>query len=240
MLNLIRADWYRLLRSTIIHMTFVFYLCFIVFLALVVLDSGYEALTSMAHLAESVVLFMLPVLFAVAAADFQYGTMKNVLAGGAPRIKIYASKWLVAILFCTIMYVGIVVLTTLAGTALYGFGTDLTAALAISALQTAVIHLALLIGAVSVGVSVTFLSKSAVAFASVYALFFYATYFALYAASVYLDNPALEVPSFIANMRMIGIESLPPGDAVQALSVAAAYIVGSAVLGIWFFRSSEI
>jgi len=240
MLNMIRADCYRLLRSKVVSITLGIYFLFIVFLTLVVLDSGYEALTSVAPLAESVLLFMLPVMFAVAAADFQYRTIKNTIAGGASRLKIYASKWIVAILFGIILYLGTFVLLTLTGTAFYGFGKEITGELMIAALQVVAVQMVFVIGAVSMGISLIFISKSALAFCSIYLILFYMTDFILSMASAYFKNPDIQIPSFLSNMRMIGLESFTSISAIQALSVAVAYMVFSTVPSIWLFRRSEI
>lgn len=240
MVNMIRADGYRLLRSKLVHITLLVYVGFMVFLTLVVMDTGYEALVSMAPLAETVVLFLLPVIYAVAAVDFQYSTIKNTLSGGASRLKVYVAKGIVVVLFGTVMYVGAVILLVLAGTALYGFGKEITAELMITALQAIAIQMVLVMGAASIGISITFLTRSAVAFGSIYPIFFYLTDLILSTASAYFNNPYMKMPSFLANIRMTGIDSLTAMHAIQVLSVAAAYVALSTVLGVWFFRRSEI
>jgi ABC-type transport system involved in multi-copper enzyme maturation permease subunit len=240
MLNLLRSDFYRLFKGKTIYVTFAIVLAFMVLLPFMEKNTGYEVLIGGLGENDFILLALLPILFVIAAIDFQFGTIKNALSYGTSRTGLYFSKLILAGVYCIIMYLSVILVKTLSGTAFNGFQGEITSEILLSVLEVAGIQICLLLGAVSVGIAIIFMFQSSAVFCAVFATFFYGTLAILYGLSVVLQYPFTKA-SLLATMGAVSsIDSLTWDNVAHALSLAAVYIVGSAVLGILFSRKSEI
>lgn len=148
MINLIKADLYRITRSKGIYITF------LIFIFLLVLESIGEAGTVgvsiqsantgiyqpanilyginmpfvvMGHL-DNYLYVLLAAIVIIAASDFSSSTVKNILSNGTSRITYFMSKLTLLSIFSALLVLISFILPTLIVTVLNGFGGTLDSA----------------------------------------------------------------------------------------------------------------
>jgi ABC-2 type transport system permease protein len=151
MLNVIKADLYRLFRSKGFYITMILAIVYIILqtaasstggvMVMVgdgpvsVADSegnilysnippaftGSTAPFHMMNNTDTLLYFLLPFIVFIAAADFSTDTVKNVLANGMSRVKYYLSKLVLSCIFCVILLLAQTVFSIITATVLRGF-----------------------------------------------------------------------------------------------------------------------
>ena len=149
MINIIRADLYRIVRGKAVYITFA--VMMLVVLLSVFVFRAMPSVTiaeteAMAHMNESsmpelpdamngafaarmvmssmetMVYFFLPLIIAVAMAMFSTGAVKNELSTGLDRTKLYFSKFVLSFALCVVFMLLYVFSTVLLATLLDGIG----------------------------------------------------------------------------------------------------------------------
>ena len=123
MLNIIKAELYRIFRSKTVYITFALLIGFIALqiagenIGSVGIGSntpvegeiraiktgnlnGMTAAKVMIMTMDNIVYFILPLFVTVAAPMFSHGTVKNIISAGMSRIKLYLTYLLLSSLFC--------------------------------------------------------------------------------------------------------------------------------------------
>jgi len=141
MLNLIRADFYRIFRGKAFWITLIVLITILVISSFIGafntgmmnataeelryltddLSGSFNQLYQMAY-ADSFFYFFLPILVIFITADFSGGTVKNILARGGSRTKYYLSKLTVSAIFCSIIVFIYATLPFILGTIIHGSG----------------------------------------------------------------------------------------------------------------------
>lgn len=142
MLNLIKADIYRIFSSKTVYVTFI---CLMIFTALGALEGGVgtvgtfnesldvlmqqelELSGSLVQLyqmatADNLFYFFLPILVVLISVDFSNGSVKNILARGSSRTKYYIEKLILTTLICSFFVFVYEVFPLVIGTARFGIG----------------------------------------------------------------------------------------------------------------------
>ncbi len=199
MMNLIRADLYRLFRGKSLYVMLVLLIGFIVLQTLVpggIFDvevssssssssaalanleldvpalSGRQAPGAMLAGADQLLYFMLMVINVVAMTDFSTGAVRNVLANGTSRTTYYFAKLLLCFTFCAVLHALSIVVAVITATLHVGFGEFLGQPTLWGILRAYGAQTLMLCAATAVGVALAFTVKRGVALNAWYLVFF--------------------------------------------------------------------
>ncbi len=266
MLNIMRADLYRILRGKALYITGAIFLIMIVLLSM-----GYagtvgvnvevnteasnpaEALATAAKLtgseapfflmgtSDNVVYFMLAIIFCIAGSDFSAGCIKNVLSQGVSKTKLYLSKMFLAFIFTAIAFLLYVFLPMLINTIQNGFGSPgedyLQNLLAAVGLQ-----MFLMLAVTAVGIFLVFATQKTGAIIGGYIAFCMAPMLLIMLLS--LINSWFEKLAqyeLTSNIRLLAnISMLSSTDITRIVLLGITYLAVSIAAGLSLFRKSEI
>jgi ABC-2 type transport system permease protein len=154
MMNLMRADVYRIVRGKTLYVSLAVLLAVIILQAVsggtvntglsyhdiemlgdfdpenfdpadfFVRPTGAEAPFKAMGASGSLLYLMLPLLSIIAAGDFYYGAAKNTLASGVSRVKYYFSKLFLSCIVFTLLFAVYILLSMIVATAVSGFGGE--------------------------------------------------------------------------------------------------------------------
>jgi len=271
MLNLFKADIYRILRGKALYITLAVLVLIIVLmvaasfqmhmgftppeyvydeygvaqpheLTQVSAASGVNIPYALADSMENFVFFLLPIIVIVAGAIFTHGTVKNDLAWGISRTKLYFSKLLLTFAIGTMMllfYVGLsIVLVTINN----GFGGPAPAGHWVGLIQIYLAQLVLLFALMSIGVFLAFVTKRTAAVNGAFIGFCMVPPFIIMLLT--LSNEwFLRLFDFDMLSNIMALSSLPQlatGEILRALGVGVFWLILSTVSGIALFRRAEI
>ncbi len=240
MLNLLRSDFYRLLKDEIIYITMAAFWSLSILFVIMDHMTGKQGFTFVMEMIQFFLLFTLPLIYATGAVDFSSGAVKNTLSFGTSRTKFYISKLIVSIFFCTVMYIGAVLIPMSFGILINGMGEGMTPAFLLSTFKAMCLQLLLLAGAASLGIFLIFVFKKIAVLCTVYTAYFLGTQMALYVLSGYFKNPDLMKIDFSTNIDIGNFNLFTAGDIIQRLCVAAFYIIVLSFIGIILFKKSDI
>jgi ABC-type transport system involved in multi-copper enzyme maturation permease subunit len=260
MLNIIRADLYRIFRGKGIYVTLGF-LLLTVFLQLSasgtigigtgILQESVEELavtganTPFIMMTDIDILlyFLLPVIIFIASSDFSAGTIKNNLASGMSRAKYYAAKLLLAIIFCVLLVSSYIIIPSIIIIFSSGFGGEFNMDYVISVLKPFSMQLLIFAAATSFGVFLVFVTKKTAAVNGLYIAWLFVPLLVL----IMLIEGFSENLAFLAEYDItLNIKALAnfgartTEDIIRALAIGIFYITASTIGGIMLFRRSEI
>jgi ABC-2 type transport system permease protein len=260
MLNLIRADVYRLVHGKMLWVTTgglaLFY--FLggtgkftpTFRTTVgsnrieqagIILSGSQA--PFAFMASPVFLiyFFLPLIVMVAGADFSSGAVKNTLAKGVSRFQFYLSKLLLAYIIAIVFDLLQVGLPLLSGTIILGFGRSLDAGYLEGLAEAFLLQLPLFLGVVSVGVFLIFLARNTIVASLAYLGLFTAAQFVAFTMPAPSANLAGLLPDGILNGLRLAVASpgLTAQDIIRMVALGAGYMMVMTLLGMLVFQKSD-
>jgi ABC-type transport system involved in multi-copper enzyme maturation permease subunit len=263
MMNILRADLYRILRGKSLYITFA------VLLAIVALmvaasaeitmgvnmrdvdanvysnDFQYDGLNAAEALYKNMNILpyiMLPLIITVSAAVFSCDAVKNELSFGASRMKLYLSKLVLSSVVCVLLMLLYMAFGMLFATAMRGFGGPAPEGYWPHILKVCASNLLLLIAFNCVGTFLVFATKRTAAVIGAYFGFCFVPSIVI-ALLAYL-NPDLvrlfdyDLMTGLLKMGYIGI--LPSADIVKALALGVFYIIASTAAGLMLFRKAEI
>ena len=263
MLNIIKADMYRIFRSKGFYITIGLLLLLIGLQVLandvgrimvvgdvdkyndVVSDkvfTGKIAPLAMIGTADTLLYFMIPFMIFIGSADFSSGTAKNVLSNGMPRIKYYLAKLFLSCVFCVFILMMNIILPIIVGTVKNGFGGAFDMEFVGQLSRPFLAQLFMCLAVTCVGIFLVFVTKRTAAVIGAYIAFCMVPMLIL---SIFaMINNKLEFLlkyDVVSNIRLLaGIDMLPSADATRAFAVGAFYIIASTIGGILIFRKSEI
>ena len=129
MINLMKADIYRIFRGKGLYITIGFMLLLWFLQSFGMMESigiSSESMESpdvivskltgsavpliMMRANDNLLYILLPIIIFIASVDFSSGTVKNILINGISRTKYYFSKLILAMLFCSIMLFSCIVI----------------------------------------------------------------------------------------------------------------------------------
>ena len=265
MINMIRADLYRITRGKVVFVTLA--VAIVASIALITIWAsvgpgtgepfnlnGVNVMvpTTTVNGADSIgllmqiphfllTILMLPLTFCVAVPIFAEKTAKNDIAFGMSRIKLYISKLGGMVILITLMYLLYIGVGTLLATILGGFGTVATGFWT-SLLQAMGMQLFILI---ALGCLTTFLAlaiKKPFVLAELYFVFiFVPAIITAFAAIAGYDISWLLRFDLMANIHVAG--SLLITDAhnlLNVLGVGVAWMALTSIAGIAMFQKAEI
>lgn len=261
MINLIKADLYRIFRGKGIYITlaFLFLLCFLQTIgemeSIGITSSSMEGMGDMTYQVvgrnvpfsimrsiDNLLYLLLPVIVFISAVDFSSGTAKNVLANGVSRTQYYFSKLILAMLFCIVMAVGSIVISTLIVTALKGFGGAFDTAFITPVLKVFGLQLFLLMTVTSVGMFFSFTTRSTAKVNGLYMAFCLLPLLVIVLLFEVSESfSKLLDYELVMNIRMAAnANSMAPAEIARMLSVGGVYLLLSLVGGIVVFRKCDI
>ena len=295
MMNLIRADLYRITRGKGIYITFAVVLIanfFLVFgmsllinaaftlaetvdpyaivqieeaLAEAGIVEGYLDIQSMwpntgwglveiLMSASNVLLyFLLPLIIFTAGAIFDYGTVKNTLARGMCRTKLYISKLISISILCLILILFYMFTGMAMGALLGGMGTPAHPAPWLLLFQMIISRYIILLGAASVGTFLVFVLRRSGAAIGTFIAYFMITSFVFMIIGSVLPSLSwiLNLELSLTMQRMFAEQGLSElainipaymdtSDYIIAFGTAVFYMVVPTIAGLALFRKAEI
>lgn len=201
MMNIIRADTYRILRSK------GFYITLAIFIAVIILQvvagtgiysgvtfettvvteeiyfenldyhdlfavpTGAQAPFHTMGTTHNILFFLLPLLVFIGTHDFTSGTVKNMLASGVSRARYFFAKLVLSCIACALLLFFYVLLSTITATIISGFGGTLNWEFIAGVLKVFLAQLWLCLAITCVGHFFTFTLRSSGAVIGIYIAF---------------------------------------------------------------------
>ena len=256
MLNLIRADLYRILRSKALWITFSVLVVFVVASGMTgvigtigMYNSALEDLNtlksgSMLQLGQmaagdDLFYFFLPILVVVVTTDFTNGTVKNTLGKGCSRVTYYCSKLILSMVVCSVFVVMFNTFPLLVGTLLYGLGDYFETYNYFRILAT---QIPLYLAVVSLGCFIALTVKKTASLNAIYIPMFIVAQIVI-TILVNLNSKFIALMDFELSMgvrKYALVETITNNDILAKWGLGIIVIVITTVLGIILFRRSEI
>ncbi len=261
MINLIKSDIYRLLRSKGIYITIAFLIILCVLQSFGMMGSIGISSSSMEGLEETVkeitgrmtpftmmksndnlLYILLPIIIFISSVDFSSGTVKNVLANGISRTCYYLSKLILSLVFCSIIVVTSILLPTVIVTILNGFGGSLDLAFVGKVINVVSVQLILLYAATSIGVFFVFVTRSTAKVNALYIAFCLAPMSVIFILiSISEKFSKLLDYEMVMNIRLSAyVNSLVQEDVLRMILVGISYIFLSTFIGLIVFKKCDI
>lgn len=265
MINILKADIYKILHGKGIYITFVVLLGFILLVLLtqhfflnqliiddpaltIALDGLVQEINGtnviLSHLMGMLTelhLFLLAIVVITSTPIFTHGTAKNDISRGVSRTKLYMSKLILCSILCVIMYLFFVATGVLIATILNGFGTAVNGHWS-NVFKTLGIQLLMLFAMTSVGVFFTFTTKKTAAVNVLHLIFFFIP--SIIFQVILLLNENLQWLSNLAISNLISqmsnINTAETNQIIIALVVALSHIIIFTIGGISLFKKAEV
>lgn len=253
MLNIMKADIYRLFRGKTIYITFILFWIYalqmiypnratleiisftVPGLSLMDKANGLQGIFNMMANAEDIIIFMLPLIFVISSTDFSSGAIQNVLDCGVSRVKFYASKLLLGILLCFVMYISGIILVMIVATLLNGFGGSITAEYILYLMKIFIFQFTILVGVVSIGTALIMITKSGAALNAIYIVVF--TFLPL---RMLYDNTIAKYNILFNLKSLVIMDKLSTADITRSLFIGLICILVSTFPGIFIFKRSDV
>ena len=204
--------------------------------------TGVEAPFKAMEEAHNTLYFMMPLIIFIVAADFNSGAAKNTLACGVSRAKYYCSKLILSCACCALLLAAYIIISTLAATAINGFGGVFDGEYVLNALKIFLPQLWLCIAGVFVGNFFAFVFRRSSAFIGIYIAFLLIPSILIFILS-FISDVFEKLYDFELTMSigvLTQINSMPPGDIARVLAVGAGYIAVASIGGFLIFKKAEI
>lgn len=264
MMNIIRADIYRIMRGKALYITFT------VLLAVVVLNiatgtttigfnkslteklyqpdgeiavgAGLKTVETVLSNADALIFFVMPLFMGVSVAIFSQGAVKNELSIGVSRSKLYFSKLLLSIALCLLLVLMYMLISMLTAFVLSGFEGLPSWEAVLTMVKGLGGQLAILSAFTSVGVFLSFVTRRAAMVNGIYIAFIIVPSLVINLLSSFFDGIAgfLKYEPYGCLVSFVYIDSMSGTDIVRGLIVAIIYILVSTIAGIALFKKAEI
>ena len=235
MFNIIRADIHRLRHGKAVPLTFLI-LMLGIFAGSMMTEVPAPLLTTTEFIL--VMPFILALVYAVCAPDFNHSTIKNSVAAGISRGKLYAARLILSTVLCELLFLCTIAVNYLAKLAfpshLGAVGTSLEIVIAVASLCFMVFAM------VACGCAIAFITRrGAVLNVAFLGLFLgVQVVVSLLAGSASLEQ--IINYEFMANAAVLGYIQVPTSEIIHALAVGAVYLVVGTVLGVLLFKRAEL
>ena len=263
MMNIIRADLYAILRGKAVYITF----SVVMYLHILTIGTGtmgginfgdiednplempsgfdFNFIGSAEFLytrTDNMIFVLLPLIIVAAAAIFTFGTVKNDLAWGIPRTKLYLSKLATAIGLCVLLMVFYMGAGMLFAWALNGFGGPVPDGYWLNLFQTVGAQLFMMIALTCFGTFLVFTTKSSAATTGIYIAFLFVPTMVI---SILMDSGfnvarLLDFDLWSGINRLGFINQLDISSILTILGVGLFYIITSTIGGLLLFGRAEI
>jgi ABC-2 type transport system permease protein len=244
MLNIIRADLYRISRGKGFYIT----------TALLLLTIGLDRASSnadnsfyaMGDIVVLLIYFILPFIIFVCAADFSSKTIINVLSNGTPRAKYYLSKLILSCAFCIFVLFLNIFSAFIIEIARNNFRDVFTMMLTGNIMRTFFAEMLMCITVTCVGVFFVFSTQKTSAAIGAYIALFWAPYFIFNTIiAIFFDRDHslayLYNFDFSYNLaRIAQMDTWSPAEITRVFAISAFYLSASTIGGILVFKRSEI
>ena len=191
---------------------------------------------------HNILYFMMPLIIFIVAADFNSGAAKNTLACGVSRAKYYCSKLILSCACCALLLVAYIIISTLAATAINGFGGVFDGEYTLNVLKIFLPQLWLCLAGIFVGNFFAFVFRRSSAFIGIYIAFLLIPSVLIFILS-FISDIFEKLYDFELTMSigvMTQISSMPTGDIARTMAVGAGYIAAAAIGGFLIFRKADI
>ena len=255
MMNIIRADFYRLLRGKVIYALFGILAVASAVLMIVHGMGGsneyYEVSTRMSNfemlsfMTVFVIICTLPIFTSVAGPIFMDGTAKNEVSWGVSRAKLYLARVVVCAVLCVLLlatFYGVGIATTIP---FCGFG-DGTASFWINFLLTFVSQSFMMTAACMLGIFLVFSMKNVVAVVEVFMFIFFLPTLIYQFLPMIADidmGGLMRILYFdlTTNMARMGdIGGIETRSLLIIIAVSVAWFVIPTIIGIMKFQRKEV
>ena len=266
MLNLMRADMYRILRGKGIYITFAIMIAVAVltifvfrssmqtgvvvapedaeyfnpFLQQEVITGADAAVMALSSMDFHVFLF-LPLFIFIAMSPFSSAAVKNELTIGISRVKFYLSKWILASALGVVMMLVFLALAILFGIIDSGVG-DWGNGFVTNVLQSLGMQVLFALAMNSVGIFFCFVIRKAGATEGVYIAFALVPQMVFGLISIAYPEVIrvleFDLPSQFGLFAQVANNST--GEIARGLAIGAAYLIIPAIAGIAIFKKAEI
>ncbi|MDR3315505.1 MAG: hypothetical protein LBS98_03365 [Coriobacteriales bacterium] len=238
MFNIIRADLYRLSHGKVIYST---YALLFAGIAMGALFSEYPAPLVVTTQITLVIPFILAIIYAVCAPDFNTAAIKNALANGSPRTSLYAARLILSFLLSELLYLlGIAVnfaaeLISPAPPEMAYVGSSATLLTSIATQSFMILAM------VATGCAIIFISRRGVVCIAVFLALFFGVSIALSIIS-FAGVEWIVSYDFTYTMGRFAAQfgDLEQAELIRGLALGAFYLLASTALGVVLFRRSEI
>jgi len=239
-LNAIRADIYKLLRGKGLYITLL-----VVIIGAYITISGYTGINSVSRLhldTEVLPFFLIAIITIIIMPMFTNGTVKNTLAWGMPRAKLYFSKLLLCFILCVLITALFMGSGLLISTVINGWGGETPGNFFINMLKTTAAQLLFLLAYTAIGVFLAFTIKKSIALISILFTIAFAHVVVRVIADILSINPEpLMRFEIIRSIRTLSqVTQLEAFDVHILFAVGVMYIIVSTVAGIILFNKAEI
>ncbi|MCL2405474.1 MAG: hypothetical protein FWC92_08005 [Defluviitaleaceae bacterium] len=268
MINMIRADVYRILRGKALYVIFLLLTVLSVALVVSTMSAGninigvewnmwddmgiadmavaFNGLSSAAILytqLDNLVFFLLPLVYAVIMPMFIYSTVKNEVTWGMSRAKIYMSKLGLSFVLCIVMVVFYMIVGMLLATILRGFGGPAPAGYWQQLFMTLGAQLFIMLAVTCLAVFLMFALRHGGAVNVVYIAYFFVPTMVIMVLYQVVNPRFIRLLDFLlmfAVNRLGFLSQLSMGEILTAFGVGAAHILLCTVGGIALFKRAEI
>jgi len=188
--------------------------------------------------AEVVLVFSLPLIIFIAATDFGSGTVKNVLASGASRLKYYTSKLILCWLLTLLLYLAHLMIPTTVITLANGFGDGF----AYGTFGAFGGQILFVLAITALGTFITFTTKKSAAVIGFYLglLFLPPIIVALLSE---INDRFINLIRYDLVYNFIGFANYtahPTAYVIRAIAIGFGVMVVSTIAGIMLFKKAEI
>ena len=262
MMNIFRADLYRIVRGVGLYVTFgiVLLLHFMVIglqsvggvnfgavdeLGIVIPEFGFDGLGSAELLytrTDNLVFLLIPLILMASSHLFEHKTVKNALAWGASRTRLYLSKLVLALVLCAALLLFYISTGMLFATALHGFGGPVPDGYWLNLLQTLGAQFVLMSAFTCLGTFLMFMTKSpgAVIGALIAIALVPTTVITTLLMAGFDAIWLLDFDLMFGINRLGFINQLETRTILTFLAASTVYIAASTVGGIMLFRRADI
>lgn len=260
MLNIIKADWYRLRNHKGIYITFVLLILFLLLQGMgakghigVATETMNQELYAEEATGGNMILgiissidnqayFLLAFIIFIAGADFSSGTIKNALASGVSRKEFFLSKLILSVVFALVIVVLSGLIPTLVTTLSNGFGGPLSKGQWSNVFKAYGLVLYMYVALSVFCLMLVFTSRRIAVVNSIYIVFCLVPMLLIVILSM-INESFIKLLNyeFISNIRKIeAINLFESGDYVRVILIGSLLILMSLVTTYTFYRKSDI
>jgi len=235
MLNIIKAETYKLIHNKLVIVTFLICLAFSALIYYLGPMMQAETLSSaVATTFSNLQLLFIIIVGTLVASEYESGTMKNLILSGVSRTNIYLGRLIACILVCGKLLLLGILISGITAFIIHGYEGTIT-----SILQSVLLQFVLMIGTVSL----TYLIASLVKRTALSLIITFVIVDFLQIPFALLDNKFnlhLEGYDFNSLMNNI-VNSTNTGSAIAHLAITVSFVfLITITVGNAFFRRNEV
>jgi len=268
MMNIIRADIYRITRGKTLFVTFAIVALLsaaVVIASGIGLDempvlegsimvqtsveaqqslefNGMNAMAALFAMSSFNIMFLIPLFAVVAGHVFQEGTAKNEVTWGTSRTKIYLARAVTVAVLCVMVLIAFIGVGTAIATAMRGFGEVPDGWFLSYFLAPFTAQSFMFISSGLFGIFVVFMVKGSVVTVELFCLGMFGAGFItmIFAVSGTDVSPILRVDMLHQIALLANVAHMETNDIIMALGLGAVWLIVPMVIGIYKFKTAEI